>query len=340
MYSVAPVTLTAPGHGEGPRMVRASFLPNRGLMLSELVIQLPGRGEVDLVKDRDPAVNVEDVNGNASFSFGGAFLIPYANRITGRPLPGRQIGATVCAGPVTLPANWSGKAADAVPYAMHGLILDSTVEVVEHGADQLRGRLRAGDFGVDWPSSMDLAFHFHLSDQALSVSIAAVNTGARPTAIGIGWHPYFTLPSGDRRQAKLFVAAARVLEVGDYDAVLPTGRILDLVGTPKDFSDPAGKALGDLYLDDCFVGLLPKDDVVAAVFDPATGFGVTLAATGPVKAVQVYAPADKAFVAVEPQFNWADPLSDIWPRATDTGMVRLEPDGDVRYAVEVRLVSV
>jgi aldose 1-epimerase len=334
-----PVTITAPGDGEGLRMVRASFLPDRGLMLSELVIQLPGRGEVDLVKACDPNATVDDFNGNASFSFGGAFLIPYANRITGRPLPGRKIAATACADTVVLPANWSGKAPGAEPYAMHGLILDKTVEIVEHADSELRGRLRAGDFGANWPSSMDLAFHMSLTALALSVSVTAVNTGGRPTVVGIGWHPYFTLPSGDRRQAKLFVAASRVLEVADYDAVLPTGRILDLADTPKDFSDPAGRALGDLYLDDCFIDLAPKGGVLAALFDPAAGFGVQLSATGPIKAVQVYAPPDRAIVCVEPQFNWIDPLGAVWPAGTETGMVWLDPAADVTYAVAVNLVD-
>jgi len=75
---------------------------------------------------------------------------------------------------------------------------------------------------------------------------------------------------------------------------------------------------------------------VVEVLDPAAGIGLRVASPTPeVKAVQVYAPPDKPFVVVEPQFNLAEPFADIWPPGTDTGMARLEPGAELSY--EVRL---
>jgi galactose mutarotase-like enzyme len=332
---MAAVVLTADGEGPGPRFTRASFLPERGLMLERLTAALPGRDEFNLVDDGNRAS--DDSFGNASFSFGGAFLIPYANRIRGRPAPGGRIETEIAGQTVSLPANWGGKAPGAERYAMHGLILDRTVEIVDMRPDRVRGRLAAGDFGVGWPSSVDLSFAFHLQPQRFSVEIVAANVGRQRTPIGIGWHPYFNLPSGDRRQARLHVAAERRLEVDNYDAVLPTGRSLALAGSDFDFADDPGRPLGDLYLDDCFVDLAPHARDLVRIDDAAGGVSLTLRAGPPVAAVQVYAPPDKAFVVPEPQFNWADPFGAVWPDGTDTHMVWLDPGAKTTYAVEVLL---
>lgn len=331
------VTLHADGDGPGPRFTRAEFLPGRGLMLARLTAALPGRGDFDLVAPSPPPQGTDDYVGNTSFAWGGAFLIPYANRITGAPGPDRTIDVDIAGRPVRLPANWSGKASDAVPYAMHGLILDQTVELVEQEAGRMRGRLEAGDFGGRWLSRFALDFDIRLTPERLSVEIDLANVGDVRAPIGAGWHPYFALPSGSRHQARLHVPAERRLEVGDYDAVLPTGRLLAVAGTDHDFAAEDGRPLGRQYLDDCFVHLHAKSDVVARIEDPAGGVSLTLRAPKPVQAVQVYAPPDQPFVVVEPQFNWADPFGAVWPPGTDTGMVWLEPGERTRYRVDLEL---
>lgn len=331
---MASVVLTADGDGPGPRFTSARFNPARGLMLERLTAMLPGRGFFDIV-DEATRSNDDDF-GNAAFSFGGAFLVPFANRIRGRPGPGRTIDAEIAGQTVRLPANWGGKTAGAERYAMHGLILSSEVTVTDLEADRVRGRLHAGDFGDCWPSSTNLDFDFRLQAQGLSIRITAVNVGRERTPIGIGWHPYFHLPSGDRSQARLYVGAQRRLAVDDYDAVLPTGEILSLIGTPYDFANGDGAVLGDLYLDDCFVDL-DLSAPVATFSDPAGGMNLSLRAQAPVSAVQVYAPRDKAFAAIEPQFNWADPFGSVWPEGTDTGMVWLQPGERTQYVVDLTL---
>jgi galactose mutarotase-like enzyme len=303
-------------------------------MLERLTALLPNQGFFDIVDDSTRSA--DDDFGNAAFSFGGAFLIPFANRIRGRPGPGRTVEAEIAGKTIRLPANWGGKAPGAERYAMHGLILSSEVEVNDVAADRVRGRLRAADFGVGWPSAIALDFNFRLQVQRLSIRITAANVGGERTPVGVGWHPYFHLPSGDRRQARLHIAAERRLAVDNYDAVLPTGEALALVGTPYDFAADRGRALGNLYLDDCFVDL-DRSGPVATFSDPAAGMTLSLHAQAPVSAVQVYAPPDKAFAAIEPQFNWADPFGSVWPDRTDTGMVWLQPGEEAIYAVDLTL---
>ena len=116
--------------------------------------------------------------------------------------------------------------------------------------------------------------------------------------------------------------------------MLPTGEVAPLAGTPYDFSH--GRPLGELYLDDCFVQLTGD---TAEVVDPAAGFGLRIGAKAPpVKAFQVYAPPDKGFVVVEPQYNWADPFSPVWEDA-DTGMALLRPGERTTYSARVELFT-
>jgi galactose mutarotase-like enzyme len=328
---------------EGPAFLEALVLPGRGMMLLQARLRLPSGEIVDAVHAPSPADAAreldggsEDFAGNKSFSIGGAILAPYANRIRGRALDGsREIETTVAGRTVRLPRNWGGKGPGAEQYAMHGLILDTPVPFEQPAQDRVTGALNAGDFEGRWPGRLRLTFEWRLEAGALALAVAAHNDGDAPTPVGFGWHPYFALPSGDRRQARLRLPATSRVEVNDYDEVLPTGRLLPLAATPYDFE--AGAALGDLYLDDCFTGLRREaGEAVLEIADPAARLGLRIASPTPaVKAFQVYAPPDQPFVAAEPQFNLADPFGKEWPAGLDTGMARLEPGASVSYEVRV-----
>lgn len=328
-----------------PAFVSADIAPGRGFMLLRAGLRLASGEIVDGVQGPSPEAAAalfdggpDDFAGNRSFSVGGAVLAPFANRITGRDVPGvREIEAKIGPRRVRLPRNWGGKAAGAAQYAMHGLILQAPVTARQTASDQVTGRLDAGDFGGRWPARSLLEFEWRLAGGALQLRVEVRNAGAEPLPLGLGWHPYFAMPSGRRAQARLRLPASLRAEVDDYDQVLPTGRLLPTAGSPYDFSARAGRALGDLYLDDCFTGLAREDGrVVVELIDTGAQLGLRIASPTPaVKAVQVYAPPDQAFAAIEPQFNLADPFSEVWPPEIDTGMASLAPGESLAYEVRV-----
>jgi galactose mutarotase-like enzyme len=343
---VALRALDAPA--SGPAFLEAQVLPGRGMMLLQARLRLPSGDVVDAI--HAPPVEAaagaldggpDDFAGNAAFSFGGAILAPYANRIRGRALEGsREIETVVAGETVRLPRNWGGKAAGAEQYAMHGLILDAPVQFEQPSPDRVVGILDAGDFGGRWPGLWKLTFEWRLEGGDLLLRVEARNAGEAAWPIGLGWHPYFALPSGDRRQARLRAPATQRIEVNDYDEVLPTGRLLPVAGTSYDFR--AGAALGDTYLDDCFAGLVREDgEAVAEIADPAAGVALRIASpSAAVTAIQVYAPPGEAFVVVEPQLNLADPFGAEWPAGLDTGMATLRPGSAVTYDVRVSAFAV
>lgn len=335
-----------------PAFARAVVLPGRGLMTLQIEVRLPGHGRFDLLTapplPEAAALlrpEAEAFPGNHSYKIGGCLLLPYANRIRGRLAnDGRTIETALPGGLVRLPANAGGRRPGAEQYAMHGLLLDARVADLERettaDSDVLRGVLDAGDFGGRWPSRTEVRWENVLRSDSFTFRVTATNTGGELLPMGIGWHPYFNLPSGRREQARLHVSARGRTPVNDYDEVLPTGETVPVAGTPYDFSGPGGREVGDLYLDDCFVDLVRdgKGEAAAAIVDPAGGLGLRVVAASPgIKAFQVYGPPDKGFLVVEPQFNRADPFGGRWPAGTDTGMALLRPGETAVYEARLEL---
>lgn len=333
---------------DGGGIAEAQILPGRGMLLGQAKFRRAD-GRLIPILESPPSEawpNVlnggpDDYAGNASFSFGGAVLLPYANRITGRASEGaREIEAIVDGAPARLPRNWGGKAPGAAQYAMHGLALATPFDYEQPDEATLVGRVTDWDFDGYWRGRASVEITWRLAAGALELIVEMHNTSNVDLPIGIGWHPWFRFPSGDRRQARLVVPAAARLAVDNYDQVLPTGEILQVAEGRYDFR--RSRPLGDLYLDDCFVELLRdgQGQVVVEAHDPAASYGVRLTSSSPaVQAVQVYAPLDRALVALEPQFNWADPFSDKWASGQDTGMQRVRPGARTRYAVTTAVFS-
>ncbi len=316
------------------------------MMTLQIKAHLPGRGETDLLYAPAPEKNFAEPEifaGNASFLLGGAILLPYANRIRGRLAPDRRtIETAIPGGTVHLPANGGHWKPDGELYAIHGLLLAARMDHIERSTtseeDRATALLHAGDFGGRWVSQTDVRCENVLRSDSFTLTVTATNAGTTPLPMGIGWHPYFMLPSGRRDQARLHLPAHRRVLVNQDG--LPTGEIVPVAGSPFDFTAPAGQPLGALPLDDCFVDLerSATGSITAELVDPAASYGLRIVATSPaIKAIQIYGPPDAPFLAVEPQLNWADPFGAQWAPGADTGMALLAPGDSVAYSVRVEL---
>jgi aldose 1-epimerase len=288
----------------------------------------------------------DDEFGNQVFKIGGAILLPFANRIRGNPsADGKTITATVAGKTVTLPANWSGKNAGAEKHSIHGLMRRSHFQhvILRSGAQDsaANATLHAGNFEDHWLSDTDVEVQTTLSHDAFQMTVTAKNVGSRELPMGIGWHPYFLLPSGDRRQVRLHLPSETRAIMNNYDDTFTTGKRVAVKGTPYDFSASGGQALGTQYLDDSYSNLIygVNRSSVSEIIDPAAKYGLRLVTVSPqIKSIQVYAPPDKNFVAIEPQLNLPDPYSSNWG-SVDTGMVLLEPGQSVSWQVRLELFT-
>jgi galactose mutarotase-like enzyme len=335
-----------------PQFLEATILPGRGMAVLQIKAYVPGKGEINLLNspplaESEKLLDKEDDQfGNQVFKMGGAILLPFANRIRGKVSPdGKTITAEVAGKPITLAANWSGNNPGAEKHAIHGLLLKSKFASVysENGDKEsfVIASLPAGDFDGHWFSKSDIRVEMRLTDDAFNMLVSVRDAGHAPLPMGIGWHPYFALPSGDRNQVRLHLPSETRAVMNNYDDSFTTGRRVSVKGTPYDFSAPGGRALGTQYLDDNFSNLIhgANDSTLSEIIDPAAKFGLRLTTFSPsIKSIQVYAPLGKNFVAIEPQFNLPDPYNKNWGN-TDTGMVLLDPGQSVFWRVRLELFA-
>ena len=332
-----------------PEFTSVVIAPGRGMEVIQITANFPGKGNVEVLATPDLAeakkmLDVEDdANGDLGYRLGAAFLVPYPNRILGPLSADGKTLTTVWEGhTLTLPANNIGKNPGAVRHALHGLILKSKTGEIKvekiAGGEQVTGVIHAGDFGGRWLSKTDLEFTITLKADTVDAVVVAKNVGTENEPIAISWHPYFNFPSGDRTQARIHVPAEHRAEVDNYDNVFPTGKILPVEGTRFDFRTPGGKALAGDFLDENYSKLDWKDGAATVeVIDPAAHYGVKVEGLSKeMKAIQVYAPPTKEFVAVEHQHNFADPFGKEWGK-TDTGMVTLKPQESTKWHVRLRV---
>ncbi|MGD0938286.1 MAG: aldose 1-epimerase [Terracidiphilus sp.] len=332
-----------------PEFTSVTVLPGRGMEILQVTGNFPGKGNVDVLASPDLAAAKQmldfedDEVGHVGYRMGAAFLVPYPNRIRGKlSADGKSITTEWQGHAITLPANNIGKLPTAERHAMHGLILKSKTEDLKvdqiPGGQQISGVIRAGDFGGHWLSKTQLAIVIRLTAEAVDVTIEASNAGTEDEPMAIAWHPYFNLPSGNRAQVRLSVPGDKVAEVDGYDNVFPTGKLLPVDGTRFDLRSVAGAPLGGLFFDDNWSQLhWANQTATVRVIDPAAHYGVNIEGLSPeIKAIQVYAPPTKNFVAVEHQYNFGDPFGKEWG-STDTGMVTLKPGARTKWHVRLGL---
>jgi len=332
-----------------PEFTSVTLAPGRGMELIQITANFPGKGSVNVLASPDLATaktmldEKDTANGDLGYRLGSAFLVPYPNRIRGKlSADGKTLTTAWDGHPLTLPANNMGKNSDAERHAMHGLILKAKTDDVHvkdiPGGKEVTGVIHAGNFGGHWFSKTDLDVTITLTAEAVDASIVAHNVGSEAEPIAIGWHPYFALPSGDRTQVRIHIPGSNLAEVDNYDNVFPTGKIKPVDGTQYDLRAADGVALAKNFYDDNWSKLEWKNGVVTVkVIDPAAKYGVAILGLSPeIKTIQMYAPPAMQFVAIEDQFNFANPFGKEWGKM-DTGMVTLKPGQSTKWHVRLHV---
>jgi len=329
-----------------PEFTSITVLPGRGMEVLQITANFPGKGNVDVLASPDLAGSKkmldeqDDAFGDLGYRLGAAFLFPYPNRIRGKlSADGKTLTTSWQGHPLTLPANNIGSKPGAERHAMHGLILKAKTDDVKEkaipGGKEISGIVHGGDFGGHWFSKSDLVITISLTADAVDTTVTAKNVGKEAEPVSIGWHPYFNFPSGDRTQVRLQIPADMVAKVDNYDNVFPTGQLVPVSGQ---YDLRKGQPLYKNFYDDNWSKLNWEDGAVTVnILDEAAKYGVRIQGLSPeIKTIQAYAPPAKNFVAVEHQFNFADPFGKEWGNM-DTGMVTLQPGQSTKWHVRLKL---
>jgi aldose 1-epimerase len=143
-------------------------------------------------------------------------MAPWAGRIRGNEL--RQGGVA------------HGFSENLSPWAIHGLVLDDPVTVVEHWANHC---VLAAGFGEAWPFSGGVRCSWTLSDTELETELEIYSCGEDFPAVG-GWHPWFLRMVGEV-VGRWSTDCTEILERGGDS--LPTGLIRSFDPNSGPFDD-------------------------------------------------------------------------------------------------------
>jgi len=158
-----------------------------------------------------------------------------------------------------------------------------TWTVLDAGGHFVRLQLVSGDGDQGFPGRLVAEVDYSVDGEALSITTSA-STDA-PTVVSLANHAYWNLAgSGTIDDHLLTVDAPSFVEVDD--ALIPTGRLLPVDGTPFDLRHPS--TIGDL--DNCLVGpggSVGSDGVTAQLVHPASGRSMYV--TTDLPGLQVYA---------------------------------------------------
>lgn len=207
--------------------------------------------------------------------------------------------------------------------AIHGLVRWLDWDVVEHtgSAVALTCAVRPQP-GYEW--MLDLEVAYHLDEAGLTVTLAAVNTGAEAAPFGAGFHPYLRV--GDHHVDDLFLevpAECRVLTADGRTTIEEP-----VAGSEWDLR--SGRRLQSLALDTAYGWLDRRPDgrAIVVLSHPDGSSGVSLWADEAFPYLMVYTGDDVQDVSRRRRAVAVEPMS-CPPQAfrTGTDVVHLAPGG-------------
>jgi aldose 1-epimerase len=344
-----------------------TLLPGRGLNTFQITANLPGKGETELL--RSPSLDEaaqklngqrDDAFGNLNHSFGGAFLIPFTSRAGGELSADKSLVNVVWHGKtIHLPNDYLGH------YSVHGLLNMMKAEDLHvrniYDGQTLTAVIHAGDFNGYWLSKTDVHFRIALTGDAIDIQVTATNVGDEPEPMGMGWHPFLRIVSGDRAQARVHLPADLYGVVDTIDG-RPTGELKPVEGTTKDYRSPQGALLPDASTSINFskltrTGLARTEltqtgltqtgltstggsldgSIDAWLADPEANYAIRVRGLSPeIRTLHLWSAKGDTFCAIEEQYNYMDAFGAEW-KGMDTGLVTLKPHASTSWHVRLEL---
>jgi aldose 1-epimerase len=357
----------ATSNGARREFTSITLLPGRGLNTFQITANLPGKGETELL--RSPSLDEaaqkltgqgDDAFGNLNHSFGGAFLIPFTSRAGGELSADKRLVNVVWHGKtIHLPNDYLGH------YSVHGLLNMMKAEDLHvrntHDGQTLTAVIHAGDFNGNWLSKTDVHFRIALTGDAVDIQVTATNVGDEPEPMGMGWHPFLRIVSGDRAQARVHLPADLYGVVDTIDG-RPTGELKPVEGTPKDYRSPLGATMPDASTSINFskltrtglarteltqtgltqtgltsTGGSPGGSIDAWLADPASNYAIRVRGLSPeIRTLHLWSAKGDTFCAIEEQYNYMDAFGAEW-KGMDTGLVTLKPHASTSWHVRLEL---
>ncbi len=145
-----------------------------------------------------------------------------------------------------------------------------------------------------YPFRHTITVFYRVTKNGFQIRHKVENKDDKRLPFGISYHTFFNKLSGDD-QTMISVPAQHMMEL--TDALLPTGKLLDVDGQDFDLRTPV--PVGTLDLDNCFTSMNPSDPVV---IDYRTiRLKIRMKSTDDYTHVQIFTPRGRPFICAEKQ---------------------------------------
>ena len=339
---VEPVILTrnqTPGNNL-PEFRSATLLPGLGMEVLQITAFVPDRGEIELLA----APSVKDVadgttpNRSGPNDTWGAIEAPWSGLLTGVLTP---VGTT-------FRTSWRGRTIEAQVVAPGrgigegGLLSTVGADSTELTPVTATANFKGTDFDGRWTSRNDVTVVVTLGAKTIDLDVTVKNIGEQPEPMGIGWHPRFVIPSGNRDAAEIRLPNGELLEIADTAKGIPSGRFIQSGMAISRFQQKPWP-IGAEPVDGSLVHLKPTMDtgLSAEVRDPQSEYGVRMTAVSSnIRELRVTSPSGSNYVAVGAQTNFDDPLGKEWGGADNVSIPTLLPGQTEEWKVRLEIFSV
>jgi aldose 1-epimerase len=229
-------------------------------------------------------------------------------------------------------------------HAIHGFTPRNPWRVVgtdpATGSASITGQFRLSkdlpDARGHWPADCLLTLTYQLTPNSLSVEAVVENPDTGPLPFGLGYHPYFCLPSAPGSPADEMVLEAPADRVWSADSGIPTG---ERKPVPPDLDFRTPRTIGAMALDTLYSVSNPvvNNDLspVARLGHRSASGQLTVAASPVFRELLLFIPPHRRAVAIEP-YTCASDAPNLAARRIDSGWQVLPPGGRWAAVVEYR----
>lgn len=223
-------------------------------------------------------------------------------------------------------------------HAIHGFTPRAAWRVVDSGTDASSAFV-TGEFQISkdapstavWPADGRLRLTYRLTPVGLRLEAEVDAPDGKPMPFGLGYHPYFRLPT-DAPNVDGYTVQASAGELWELAANMPTGTKTPATGE-LDFQ--TGRTLGATVLDHLYTAVRPTGtDEVASIAVPGGG-KLSIHAGGPWRELLLFTPPHRQAVAIEP-YTCATDAANLEAKGLSAGWRVLAPGERFAAAVEYR----
>ena len=328
-----------------PEFRSATLLPGMGMGVLQITAFVPSRGEIELLASPSVKEIAEGTTPNRSGpndNWGG-IEAPWAGLLTGSMAPtGTSFRATWRGRTLESPTEITGRG-----MSEDGLLsplgADTTDLSPEPTPTTATAVFRGTDFDQHWSSKNDVTVAVTLGARTIDLDVTVKNVGDQPEPMGIGWHPRFVIPSGNRDAAELRLPNGELLEIADGAKGVPTGKTVAPGMAISRFQQrpwPIGAESVDASMVHLKSGLMDSG-VSAEVRDPESEFGIRMTAVSDnIRELRVSSPSGAKYVSLGTQTNFDDPLGKEWGGADNLAIPALLPGQSAEWKVRLEIFSV